>query len=331
MEDERTKELSELVVKTLEYKKKEMITRSSWGSSITFEEGKEDFDKVFTIVSYLKTLPLTYLTDNAIRNISTAVKNINDHLEKIDVFSVEAGDPSTARTTLVTQLHAIGDALYEVTAPWIPFLAYQSGDIQANVKALSEAVGDAKDKLGEAEEYLDEKKTEIEEIVTATREAAGKAGAAVFNEEFQKEATEKENEATPWLRAAGGLAILTITTAALMWYNTKASAAGTEFQILGTKFVILGMLFAVTVWCGRMYKSLMHQSAISKHKAMGLQTFQAFSSAADDPTVKDAVLLETTRSIFMTPSTGLVDTRTTSGDGITTKVIETVKAVRDKG
>ena len=115
-----------------------------------------------------------------------------------------------------------------------------------------------------------------------------------------------------------------------MWYNTAPSAEGTQFQILGTKLVILGMLFSATIWCGRMYKSLLHQSAISKHKALGLQTFQAFSKSADDPAVKAAVLLETTRSIFSAPSTGLVDeTRSNQGD-IATKVIETVKSVADK-
>ena len=127
MDNARTQDLSELVTKTLKYE--EMITSSEWESPVIFEKDRDDLDKVFTIVSYLDTLPITYLTDNAIQEITAAVRNINDDLEQIDALSVETGGPDTARTTLVTRLHTETDALYEATAQWIPFLACQSGDI----------------------------------------------------------------------------------------------------------------------------------------------------------------------------------------------------------
>ena len=101
------------------------------------------------------------------------------------------------------------------------------------------------------------------------------------------------------------------------------------------RIVILGLLFTGTIWCGRMYKTNKHQESINKHRANALQTFQAFVEATIDPAVRDAVLMETTRSIFtITPSgyLGEPDNRSETGS----KVVEVIKvaskaATEDKG
>jgi hypothetical protein len=46
--------------------------------------------------------------------------------------------------------------------------------------------------------------------------------------------------------------------------------------------------------------------AISKHRHLSLLTFQTFLKSAADPATKSAVLLEATRAVFATASTGLV-------------------------
>ena len=43
------------------------------------------------------------------------------------------------------------------------------------------------------------------------------------------------------------------------------------------------------------------------HRALGLKTFQAFSAVAADSHTKDAVLMETTHSIFGNITTGLIN------------------------
>jgi hypothetical protein len=46
---------------------------------------------------------------------------------------------------------------------------------------------------------------------------------------------------------------------------------------------------------------------VNRHRALGLKTFQAFSAATSDNHTKDAVLMETTHSIFANTNTGLLN------------------------
>ena len=48
-------------------------------------------------------------------------------------------------------------------------------------------------------------------------------------------------------------------------------------------------------------------SILNRHRALGIRTFRAFSAAASDARTKDAVLMETTHSIFSNSATGLIN------------------------
>jgi hypothetical protein len=101
------------------------------------------------------------------------------------------------------------------------------------------------------------------------------------------------------------------------------------WQKVASKVVILSILLTATLWCGRVYKALMHQSAMNRHRALSLQTFQAFTAAASDLQTKDAVLLEATRAIFAPCATGYVESGTASADS-ESRVIEIVKSIVPK-
>ena len=103
--------------------------------------------------------------------------------------------------------------------------------------------------------------------------------------------------------------------ALLMYFFVEPEVnTGIIVQKFGSKVAVLGILIAATVWCGRNYKSLMHLATINKHRALSLQTFQAFSHAASDEQAKDAVLMETTRTIFGNNPTGYIDQKSESCD-----------------
>ena len=75
-------------------------------------------------------------------------------------------------------------------------------------------------------------------------------------------------------------------------------------QFSTSKIVILAMLIGITAWCAGNYKANKHQATVGRFKAHALRTFQAFVQASDNPAVKDAVLLETTRAIFTHAQSG---------------------------
>lgn len=74
----------------------------------------------------------------------------------------------------------------------------------------------------------------------------------------------------------------------------------------------------------RIYKALKHQITVNKHRANALKTFQAFVKAASNDNTRDAVLIETTRSIFANSPSGYLDTTDASSDS-NTKILEIIK------
>ena len=88
------------------------------------------------------------------------------------------------------------------------------------------------------------------------------------------------------------------------------------------------VLFTATLWCGKTFKALKHLSTVNRHRALSLQTFQAFSHAASDDPTKDAVLMEATRAIFGSTPTGYLDAK--GGSESDLKIIEIARTLGGK-
>ena len=53
-------------------------------------------------------------------------------------------------------------------------------------------------------------------------------------------------------------------------------------RVITTKIALLVLLFSATVWCSKNFRALKHQVTINKHRALSLQTFQAFVGERSD-------------------------------------------------
>lgn len=322
--DTEVKRLTTEIDKILSYKKQELITRPQWGS-LSFQDASRDLDRIFDIANHLKILPLEYLADEIVNSIANELSSIKVVFENIDKFNIEAANPASTRTSLVNDVHARADSLFRAASSWIPFLAYQRGDVTKNINQLTEKLKDAQSILDQTKADIQEKSKEIGDIVTKAREASAGAGAAVFTKDFLSESVTSGNRARIWLWATAGLAALTLACAIFMWYFTEAGLDQNQlWQKLTTKLAILVLLLSATAWCAKIYKALMHQSSIHKLRALGLQTFQAFSHAASDNQTKDAVLLQTTKAIFSDAGTGFIDSHSSESD---VQFLEIIKSV----
>lgn len=326
---ELTGQLSDAIKQTIDLKNKSLVSRPEWGT-IKFSNAKHDFQRIFSLLSYLSILPLEYLTDQAANQIKNEINQTRPILEQIDKFTIEQPNAPQTRDGLITQIHQAADRLYTAASAWIPFLAYQKGDVAQNIEKLSTSVSTASEMVEKAKQEIETKVKEIDNIITKAREASAAAGAAVFTQDFDKEATQLSDKATKWLIAAAALGLATFVIAVLTWFWTQAGLdSGQVWQKVASKFIVLSILLTATLWCGRVYKALMHQSAMNRHRALSLQTFQAFTAAASDVQTKDAVLLEATRSIFAQGVTGYVDSASTPTDS-EARVIEIVKSIIPK-
>ena len=279
-----------------------LVKNPKWGE-ISFEQSVADLDRLFDILQPLETYRehLSYIPDNVVQqtvNVTETIKNTIGHIRE---FTLTEGDPSTRRDQIVAELKTQIDALVPIIATWLPYLAYQHGDIRKNLEQIESSIKDAKALVDDGDSYVSGKREEIDGIVAAARDASASAGVAHFTGDFSKEAETNEITAQRWLIAGGISATATLVAAIVLffWLRISPDAKLAEVAQIGTtKLVVLGVLFTATVWFGRMYRAAKHQSAINKHRANALKTFQAFIEATSNEATRNAVLLETTRSIF---------------------------------
>lgn len=317
------KRLNEKVATVLAFDRAKLTKRDNWGS-ITFEKAAADFSRILDIANYLKVLPVEILTDQTADQIIQALEQCRTTFDQIAKFSLESsGNPSSTRDQFVGQVKAHADQLFMQASPWIPFLAYQKGDVNENIAQLNSAVGKATAMIDQAKLEAETKAKEIDLIIAKAREASVAAGAAVFTTDFKNQGVDLEKQAKGWLWITGILAVVTLTASVgFYFYINPANTQLEVFQRIAAKLAVLGVLITSTIWCGRVYKALMHQASVYRFKALGLQTFQAFSAGAAEAQTKDAVLLETTRSIFAQPQSGYIE----DGGSNDTRIVEVLKS-----
>lgn len=262
--------LRDYIGKALSFREKSLESRSEWGS-ITFEKASPDLRRIFEILAHLSVLPLDYLTDSAVSQIQAEVTQTAEVFSQIDAFNIEQQTPTQTRDVMVIEIHSRADQLYTVASPWIPFLAYQKGDVAKNIESLTTSVGQAQTLIEGAKETIKARQSEIETIITQAREASAAAGAAVFTQDFRNEAKLLDDQAITWLKMTAALALATLVFAAAVWlFPVKGDDTPARFQRFGGKLAALVTLFTATLWCGRTYKALKHLSTVNRHRALSL-------------------------------------------------------------
>lgn len=311
----------------LAYNMPGLVSKPEWGA-INFEVSKEDFDRLGSLLNGFSLLPLEHLPQGILPTFTANLKPISATLGQISKFNIETDDPKGTRTAYASQLSEQVKTFFLSSHIYIPYLAYQRGDVDRNIKQLNDAVKLAEQTAQQAESEIIKRRDEIDKIVTSAREAAAKAGVAHFRDDFAAEAGTQEQAAGDWLMRTTSLAKLTLGAAVVLsGLGIFVSYPSDRIiQFVASKVLIVLILGTATLWCGRMYKSAKHLATMNRHRANALLTFQAFIQATEDEATRNAVLLETTRSIFAITSSGLIDGQEGGGsDGGGLKVLEIIK------
>lgn len=302
---------------------------AKWGS-LHFEAARADLEILFGIAHQLAELPFQILPEPVATQIISYLTQAAATTEQIRTFAIEtATNPSQQRDQIVGTVKDSTTNLLSSTASWIPFLAYQKGDVQKNIESMASAAVQINKALADAKANIVTKEAELDKIVDAAREASAVAGVGVFTSDFTERANALELEAKVWLKWTGAAAIATIIVAVAAMFIHVGDTPSEIAQFLTSKILALVVLISATVWCGRIYKATKHQAATNRHRALSLKTFQAFTQAAKDDATRNAVLLESTRSIFAMAPSGYLDSVESSDSG--TKVLEVIKGINGRG
>jgi hypothetical protein len=247
------------------------------------------------MLNHFKVLPLSILPEAEILKLSNALNLTKLTIKQIRNFTIEQQNPKGTRDSLASQLTTQIDNFYTIAHIWIPYLAYQKGEIQANIKSLNDTVKKATKIVDEAKKDIDAKKTEIDSVVLAAKEASASVGVGYFSSNFQDEADSLKDSSKSWLITTGVLAGLTLGITLLLYWILPIGSEATVpqiVQVLSTKVIVITIFFTATLWAGKMYKATMHQMVVNKHRANSLRTFQAFMKASNETSTRDAVLMD---------------------------------------
>ena len=294
-----------------------LVRRAAWGE-ITFDSADADIEIVLSVAADLSNLPIEYLPEISASAIARQIPQVADLLDEIDNFTIAQGSAADNRDNITARLKIATEAFHKEAIMWIPYLAYRRGDVSENLERIRAAVGTAESEVETIRNSLGAQREEALRIVNSIRESAADAGVAVFTKDFENEAIVVAGQSKAWLWAAVIGVALTIGFAGLygtFWPTLSENAGAWDImRLMVTKVSIIVLLATGTIWCGRMYRALIHQKATNRHRALSLKTFQAFVEATDDDRTKDAVLMATTNSIFANLQTGFVDPKTLASD-----------------
>ena len=320
-QSEQVEKLRQICQECISKPVEELVANPDWGV-INFKEAEPKLKLAFRLFNDLLRLPVDFLPENSINNIVSSIEALVGYINEVKNFNTLEGNAGQRRDGIIANLSGQIDAFYTEAQHWIPYLAYQQGDVQKQLEELSGAVAEADQILTSAKKETEATKTEIDEIVVAAREASASAGVAHFSSDFTAEAKELEKSARQWLWVTGGLTLVTLIVAYVFLRMDEPSGLYSVIYHSTTKLIILGTLIAATVWCGKIYRALRHQITTNRHRANAIKTFQAFNKAASDDAARDTVLMETTRAIFGSSPSGYLDQETAGSGNEQTRIIE---------
>lgn len=316
-----------LVSETTEFNAADLLSNSQWGA-LNFERARNDVEAVYEFAELLRELPLHLLPASVLDHLHAIFGAIKNTFSNINNFTIEQGNPQQVRDQIVEELGIQVDQLRDQMHSWVGYLNHFSTASRENSKKMTALIESANSHMERAIAESEEKSKELEAIISASREAVGQVGVGEYTQDFQKEAKTHADASRNWLVAAGVFGIVTVVATLLFLIFLPIPPGSDLAQIIQfgfTKLVILGLLVSTTLWCARIYRAKKHQETINSHRANALRTFQTFVEASEDRQIRDAVLLEATRSIFAITSSGYLGSESPTGDS-QSHIVEVVKS-----
>ncbi len=306
------------------------ISRQSWGE-IDFRQIESEIDGVFWLAGELRTASVRIVPDDAVSNATSCMVNIREIFGQIEAFSL-VGDPTSARDSIANNFRNTYHQIVSYIGLWLPLLALQSGQME-NWSAVMKRIGGEATKILQDTKQVSEKGLkDIEAAVEAARAAAGKAGAAEFTHEFRQEAAVVEKRSKTWLWPAGVFAALALILSGSLMLGVSIEEPKSIYEAvyrLGGRLITISVLFYAAIWSGRISLANMHLANVNKHRAISLQTLQAFRQAASDEVSKDAVVLEAARAVYENVPSGFIGKHVSDKQG-GSRILELIRSIDRK-
>jgi len=290
----------------LEYSSLDLVSRRSW-RNIRFDEITQVLGQLYSTCDDLLNSPIEDLTSSTNRTLDDLLRHVMDQLAKINSFRPESAGERTEviRDKIANDALIVINKFLDNARPWVAYLITQRINAPKRLGALEDK---AERNSKEFDDYFRSKKDEFDRLSSDAREIFGAHGLTLFAGSFDAEAEHQSSSARGWPGVTAPLFALTFTASCLVFYS--ATDSGTRSGIDGSLLTLargvplILVLLTIALWSGKTYRALKHQAAVNRHRFLSIKTFQTFMSAAVDQNIKDAVLLEATKTVFSHTATG---------------------------
>lgn len=317
--------------KVLSFKiEEDLVRKEKLGEDLNFEILRDCFVQIADLIKKVTQCDLTKVPFPNLTSYVKTINQIESIYAQINQFSVSTPDQINVRSRYITNVQNHYESLLEQSTPILLIDMLHNNDLsieKAKINALTDDISKAKvDSLAIIESSQEELKTTLDVM----KRAAAQVGVAQHSFVFKEEADFHLTEAKKWFGWTVGVLVVTALAGLGFLYWTPATAEGTAHivQFTITKVVVLAVLFYGLSICIKNYRAHKHNNILNKHRQNALQTFETFVKASTDDQTKNAVLLQTTQSIFANQHTGY-SSNDSDGD-MPSKVIEIIKSTSTK-
>ena len=324
-------QVNERLEKMLSYSIEELTREEELGTQFSFKEIEEIFVKTIDLFKRVKEVNLNEVPYNLLNAFNAQINNAITYFDQAKDFNAAVNNAVGTRNTLITNIRNSYDNYYTHSVPILSVGLLNSNDLSLERSKMNQLISDLESEKEKSKTESESKLKELNDIIENAKSFATQAGVSKHSTLFKSEADFHETEAKKWLGYTVKILIaIAVVAIGLAFVGLLFKENNEIVQFTITKVVVLTALFYGLSITNRNYKAHKHNAIMNKHRQNALTTFETFSSAASaDNQTKNAVLLETTHSIFSNQQTGYLKAEGESESN--NKIIEIIKGVTTKG
>ena len=309
MSQNHVNENKECIKDFFDLKSNNLVSKPEWGD-LNFKDIENILNIIEEHLEDINSLPIEKLPTRDLDNLVETLQSLIKFCAQINVFKVSQENATIIRDKLKNNFLGAATNFLNFITSIMGFLHFYRDKIAEKDWNKKFA------KITKVVEASEEKGEELNKILEGARQASVETGTAGFSGAFEKEAKKLKWISRTWLGLTVILVIITYFVISTIWEEVKSIPQdffteqnylfkAIQFTIL--RVIILSLPISGMWWCARQYKVLSHLATLSRHRALSLNTLNAFLNATEDPEIKNAILLEVSRAVFQAGQTGFLE------------------------
>lgn len=299
----------------------EEIVQTERLGELSFSEDKHLVYAIKDLVAQLADLDTFKLPFKTINDLIGALQSLWDSMNALKNFDINRGNPSVEKQKKSNQLHQAYADNFNLITSVISAIPEKKNDLD-NLESELRA------KIAENEATADKILNDLYDTLEAAQKAAGEVGIAANAKIFEQEAESFNSKSRRWLYASITSIFLTLLFLIIQAYSPpeiKSGQSGSLANFILNRLLFMSVLLYTVSFSVKNYRASNHNATVNRHRNNALLSFQVFAEATkDDVQMRNAVIMEATRSIFSNQPTGYSDRAGNSSEGSST-VIEVIK------